>query len=223
MNVLQGFPFRFDEAAFLRLTHLGGVAEAQGLVDAALAAARPKAAYKVCAVGTRAADTVQVEGTAFTSVVLVRNLEGVEQVYPYVATCGTEMGGLAALFPDPFSLYCLDVLKELALGAARDFLLKHLRAAHGAEALSSMNPGSGDARLWPLAQQRPLFSLMGDVEGAIGVRLTPSLLMQPNKSVSGLFFPSETHFESCQLCTREDCPRRRAPYSGEPLQTLTHP
>jgi len=223
MNVLRDFPFRFDEPAFLRLTHLGGIAEVRDLVDGSLAAARPKVAYKACAVGARTVDTVQIGGKTFTSETLVRNLEGVEQVYPYVATCGTEMDGLAALFPDPFSLYCLDVLKELALGAARDFLLKHLRAAHGAEALSSMNPGSGDARLWPLAQQRPLFSLMGDVEGAIGVRLTPSLLMQPNKSVSGLFFPSETHFESCQLCTREDCPRRRAPYSGEPLQTLTHP
>jgi hypothetical protein len=84
-----------------------------------------------------------------------------------------------------------------------------------------MNPGSGDARLWPIGQQRPLFELLGDVEAAIGVRLTPSFLMVPNKSVSGILFPTEVRFESCQLCTRENCPRRRAPYSGELAEALS--
>ena len=215
MNVLRDIPFRLDEPAFLRLTRLPGLAEVQGLLDRALAAARPKAAYKLCAVGGRGSEKVEIEGTEFTSQVLARNLEGVECVFPYVATCGTELEPLEEACPDLFTRYCLDVLKELALAAARNHLLEHLRAAHGATGLSSMNPGSGDARLWPLGQQRPLFKLLGDVEAAIGVRLTPSLLMQPNKSVSGILFPSEEHFESCRLCTRENCPRRRVPYGAE--------
>ena len=221
MNVLADIPFRLDEPAFLRLTHLDSLAEVRGLVDRVRATARPKAAYKVCYIDERSADTVQIEGRVFASEVLVRNLEAVERVFPYVATCGTELESLEEASADLFTRYCLDVLKELVLGAARTFLLEHLRTAYGAIRLSSMNPGSGDARLWPLGQQRPLFGLLGDVEQAVGVRLTPSLLMQPNKSVSGIFFPSEVHFESCQMCTREGCPRRRALYSGEP--TLTHP
>ena len=219
MTVLDDIPFRLDEAAFLRLTHLQHTAEVRGLLDRVAAAARPKAAYKVCYIGERAADRVRIEGQEFRSEVLARNLEQVERVFPYVATCGTELEELEEAeqpTADLFARYCLDVLKELALAAARDRLLEHLRTAHGASRLSSMNPGSGDARLWPLGQQRPLFGLLGDVEGAIGVRLTPSLLMRPNKSVSGILFPSEMHFESCQLCTREDCPRRRAPYGGAP-------
>jgi hypothetical protein len=73
-----------------------------------------------------------------------------------------------------------------------------------------MSPGSlGE---WPLSQQRPLFASLGDVAGAIGVRLSESLLMVPAKSVSGVCFPTEESFESCQLCPREDCPGRRAPY-----------
>jgi hypothetical protein len=221
MNVLRDIPFRLDETAFLRLTHLQSLAEVQGLLDRVLDAARPKAAYKVCYIGERGAGTVQIEDRVFASEVLARNLEQAERVFPYVATCGTELEPLEEATTDLFSRYCLDVLKEMVLGAARDYLLEHLRTAYGASRLSSMNPGSGDARLWPLAQQRPLFGLLGDVEQAIGVRLTSSLLMQPNKSVSGIFFPSEVHFESCQLCTREGCPRRRAPYSGE--AALAHP
>jgi hypothetical protein len=48
----------------------------------------------------------------------------------------------------------------------------------------------------------------------VGVRLTDSCLMMPTKSVSGIRFPTETSFESCQLCPRDDCPGRRAPYDS---------
>jgi hypothetical protein len=76
-----------------------------------------------------------------------------------------------------------------------------------------MNPGSGDADVWPIQQQRELFSLLGDVQGELGVSLTESCLMVPNKTVSGLIFPTEIDFESCQVCKRKDCPNRRAPYA----------
>ena len=46
----------------------------------------------------------------------------------------------------------------------------------------------------------------------IGVRLTDSFVMLPMKSVSGVYFPTEHTFASCQLCPRDDCPGRSAPY-----------
>ena len=39
--------------------------------------------------------------------------------------------------------------------------------------------------------------------------------MVPTKSVSGILFPAEETFASCQLCPRDDCPNRRAPYDPE--------
>ncbi len=39
--------------------------------------------------------------------------------------------------------------------------------------------------------------------------------MVPTKSVSGILFPAEESFASCQLCPRENCPNRRAPYDPE--------
>ncbi len=45
--------------------------------------------------------------------------------------------------------------------------------------------------------------------------MTDSCLMIPIKSVSGIFFPNADKFESCQLCEREHCQGRRAPYSEE--------
>jgi hypothetical protein len=225
MNVLRDIPFHLAEEDFEKRTHLDRFPDSRAgvreLLGAALPLLRPKALYEVSFIGQRTDTTVQIGEKLFTSRVLSRNLEEVERVFPYVATCGNELEALVSVTSDLFARFCLDALKELALLAARDHLLKHLRASYGVQELSSMNPGSGDARLWPIGQQRPLFELLGDVEAAIGVRLTPSFLMVPNKSVSGILFPTEVRFESCQLCTRENCPRRRAPYSGELAEALS--
>ena len=76
--------------------------------------------------------------------------------------------------------------------------------------MSFMNPGS--LADWPIEEQKPLFRLIGDVEVAIGVKLTKNYLMIPTKSVSGIYFPTEITFYSCQLCPRKACDGRNAPY-----------
>ena len=49
----------------------------------------------------------------------------------------------------------------------------------------------------------------------IGVNLTDSFLMIPRKSISGIYFPTEIKFYSCQLCPRERCIGRKAPYDSK--------
>ena len=73
-----------------------------------------------------------------------------------------------------------------------------------------MSPGSLED--WPIEQQAPLFEMLGDVEDLIGVKLNDSLLMLPAKSISGIYFPTEVSFFSCQLCPRERCESRKATY-----------
>ena len=78
-----------------------------------------------------------------------------------------------------------------------------------------MAPGSGSADIWPITQQKQLFSIFGNVEDLIGVKLTDKYLMIPIKSGSGIFFQTETTFETCQLCPREACIRRKATYDPD--------
>ena len=153
------------------------------------------------------------EGRArFVSKVLRANLDEVERVFPYVATCGQELDVISIESDDIFGQFCRDILKEMALRAAMAHLVTHLKESYSLETLVSMNPGSGDINVWPIQQQRELFAFFGDAPESIGVVLTDSCLMVPNKSVSGLFYPSEDGFQSCQLCHREKCPNRRAPF-----------
>ena len=44
---------------------------------------------------------------------------------------------------------------------------RHLEHLYDLSKVSMMNPGS--LADWPLAQQRPLFSILGDTESTIGV------------------------------------------------------
>ena len=109
------------------------------------------------------------------------------------------------------SQFYLDMIANIALSAARNYLQNQLRSRYALEGLSSMAPGS--LRDWPIEEQGPLFTIMGDVEASIGVRLTESYLMIPNKSLSGIIFPTDIPFYSCQLCPRENCVGRKARYN----------
>jgi hypothetical protein len=111
-------------------------------------------------------------------------------------------------------------LKGTLLQTSIQYLGEHLAQRHKVSNLSSMNPGSGDASVWPFEQQRELFSMCGDVEKLIGVKLTKSLVLVPDMSVAGILFPTETDFESCQLCHRENCYLRRASFNRELWESI---
>ena len=215
--------------------------EVSAIIDGARPLARPRAVYGVAFVEERGEESVLIadstreleqaleraspprrtpldgsraqQGRArFESRVLRANLDQVERVFPYVATCGPELDAIPIEAGDLFAQFCRDTIKEMALRAAISHLVAHLKQAYALETLASMNPGSGDIHVWPIEQQRELFAFFGDLPESIGVVLTESCLMVPNKSVSGLLYPSKDGFQSCQLCHRERCPGRRAPF-----------
>ena len=214
MQILDHIPFHPTPDEVMRHLRVNPDSEdAQRLarlLDQVTAIARPKAVYNICYVRGRTSNTVDIEGILFTSRVLRVNLDQVHRVFPYLATCGRELDDLPGTESDPLSAYWLEEIKVMALGRAMACVREHVAATHAPGKLSAMAPGSLED--WPITQQRPLFSLLGDVESAIGVALTDSFLMLPLKSISGLLFPTETTFESCRLCPRERCEGRRAPY-----------
>ncbi len=218
MQVLDTIPFNLDAAEVIRQVHLSAageeiVAQVRELVAVAQEVARPKAIYEVCYIENKQDGAVDVGGVTFTSRVLRANLDAVERIFVYVATCGVELNQISTPSDDILLRYCLDVIKEQALAAALRHLRQHLKNKYALGKTAGMNPGSLED--WPITEQRNLFAIFGDVEQLIGVKLTESCLMIPNKSVSGITFPTEVSFASCQLCPREICSNRSAPYDPE--------
>lgn len=218
-RVLDAIPFEFDFEEFAQRTHIpsGGEMEdsAKRLLDAVLPRTRPKAIYRVSYITERTKSTIALDNVRFTSSFLGKALFEVERVFSYVATCGIELDAAPVDRNDLMVDYCIDALKEMALAAARKFLEDHLKGKYKIDKLASIGPGTGEFHFWPIQQQKELFSLLGDTRKLIGVTLTESFLMIPNKTVSGVFFPSEVTFEVCAFCSRKHCPRRKARYKGD--------
>jgi len=216
MKVLAEIPFNLDIADLQQRLRIKpdseDAAELRDLAEEACRIAKPKALYKESYVEARGSNTVTLDGVTFTSSALRANLDSVERVFPYVATCGREVDEIILPAQDVLRRYWLDTIKAELLAFSRRHLSTHLDKKYALSKTATMSPGSGDATVWPIEQQRLLFSLLGDVQELIGVTLTDNCLMHPVKSVSGIRFPTEISFQSCQLCHREDCPSRCAPF-----------
>lgn len=224
MTLLTSIPFTLDTARLMKTAHLPDhVLDPQvisGLVQLAQTHGRPKALYKPVFVQERQPDAITFEGITFHSRALAENMKAIERGFIFVATCGIELDQVYASNGDPLEDFLWDHIKAAALESALNELQTHLKQKAGWSHSSSMSPGSGDADIWPIEQQSKLFGLLGDVRAQIGVTLTDSCLMIPNKSVSGIVFPTTIDFQSCRLCHRSDCPSRRAAYDPELWHSL---
>ena len=209
MEILGPFKVDLDVDAVQRKIHAPVRADVERMAAQALSLAEPRAAFAPAYVDEKGVDEVVIAGMRFHSRVLRKNLDGVGRVFPVVMTVGPRLEE-AADRSDMLERYYLDSIANLILAEARLQFIRHLCDRFGVEKLSWMSPGS--LQEWPIEEQRPLFSLLPGVEDRLGVRLTESCLMLPRKSVSGIYFPSETTFFSCRLCPRERCENRKARY-----------
>jgi len=218
MEVLKNIPVSLEPERVLKLLRLRKVNKyfektVQELIEIVRPIAKPKAVYETSYIDSKNGDSIVIDGVWFTSRVLRVNLDKVERVFPYIATCGRELDEIDVPPDDLIRAYCLDTIKTLVLGTAITYLNDYLTGRYALGEMSHMNPGSLES--WPLTQQKELFSIFGNIEELIGVELTEGCVMVPTKSVSGIYFPTEIRFESCQLCPREKCIGRRAPYDPD--------
>jgi hypothetical protein len=186
------------------------ISSVQRLVDIAGQLIEPKALYNICYIDEKTRDAVTVGGVCLKSRVLRKNLDQAERIFPFVITLGNKLTEKQRACTDFLENFYLDTIGNVALNSIRKQLQGHLQLKYGLNKIASMAPGSLSD--WPIEEQIPLFKLLGDVEASIGVKLTPNLLMIPSKSVSGIYFPTEVSFYSCQLCPRKRCESRKAKY-----------
>jgi hypothetical protein len=212
--ILDNMVFDMDAAELRRHLRIPGESrhaeQLHRLLFEAQTVGRPKALYRVSFIDSKSEDAVIVEGITFASRVLRVNLDKAHRVFVYVATCGTELEEWSRSVHGMLERFWADTIKELALCSAVEALNDEIKDRFHPGSTATMSPGTLED--WPLEEQSPLFALLGDAPGMIGVRLTESMLMVPTKSVSGIRFPTEENFESCQLCPRKNCPGRRIPF-----------
>lgn len=185
--------------------------ELKSLISDAEVIAKPKAIYTITSIEKKDQHVVYLNDVKFNSQLLCINLRGLNRTFPYIVTCGVELDHWKNSIKDTITHFFADHITGLALKVALEGLFTQIKKRYGLKQTATMNPGSLED--WPLQAQTPLFSLFGNPELTIGVRLTESLLMVPRQSVSGILFETETDFENCRLCPKENCPSRKVPYN----------
>jgi hypothetical protein len=215
-NIVPAIPLTLDSGTVARRLRSDPrrtiTGDGEDLLGLARRLIHARAVYDVAFVGAKGEGTVEVAGVTFESPILRKNLDTANKVFPYVITIGPELERTASAQGDLLKQYYLEEIANIALEQSAAWLSAQLEERYGLGPLSSMSPGSLED--WPITEQVKLFSILGDTERLIGVRLTDSMLMVPRKSISGILFPSEEGFVACQLCDRERCQGRKAPYSG---------
>jgi len=216
--VLDDFPCTIDEEKVKAACHViepDDIARVHELCVEAQAIARPRAAVVMAMVEIVDDETVRIDGVEVRSRLVRVNLDKVHRVFAFTATCSTELEEWSRQYEDDLlDQFCTDEIKK-------QYLVQAMMAAQQTVAerflpdgkISRMNPGSLEA--WPLTGQRELFQILGDAATKAGVLLTPSYLMQPGKSVSGLFFSDTTGYVNCIMCPMPACPNRQAPYDSD--------
>ncbi len=209
-------PVVFEPEALLSRLHLkpgsNAANEFRELAAAAQQVARPKGGYIVGYIDERSDDAVVIDGHIFHSRILSVNLQAAHRTFAYMATCGRELHDWAASLDDVLHQFWAEELKTVALRAATQTVYAAI-AQQNPGSMATMNPGS--LADWPIQEQRPFFALTGELPQALGVILSDSYTMTPNKSVTGLRFSNQTDYVNCRLCPRLDCPGRAAPYDAE--------
>ena len=226
METLTDIQFFLDANQIMAQTHVedgsSDAVDLLSLIELAQEIASPKAAYAAAFVTGRDGVRIQIEDVWFSSRTLVHNLKSVERVFPLVATCGHELDQAFPGKGDMLKGFWWDLIKTHLLGAANKHLSDHLHQKFRLGKTATMHPGSGDASVWPIEQQKDLFSLLDNVEKELGIHLTDSFLMVPNKTTSGLLFPTETDFRSCEVCHWESCRSRHAPFNKTLWEEIQH-
>jgi hypothetical protein len=212
-RVLEGFPVHLSLEKTLEGLKLDERrSRTLGVEDAfktAVALIHPQAIFGVGYVRKRGLGQIEIDGIEFRSRVLVKNLEHIERVFPYVLTIGDSLENKSRSSGSITTKLVLETVGDLALGSGLEHIQQHISDHYRLDTTSHMGPGQLD---WAIEQQRELFSLLGHVKDTIGVALTESSMMMPRKSISGIIFPAEETFVSCQLCQRNKCPSRKAAF-----------
>lgn len=186
---------------------------AEGLAALAVPSLEPRGTYSLYAVGQRTAKSITVGGITLAGQIGTF-LAGVERVVVFLVTVGDAISDLArnaCSTGDVLSGWYYDAVGSWGVEAAVEALLRHLEPLLRPDEALTLRYSPGYCGL-DLGQQEAVFRLANP--STIGVTLLPSLLMQPEKSVSAVVGLGPRGLAAgqqspCDRCSQVGCHMRR--------------
>ncbi len=177
--------------------------------------AKPKVVYTTVKVKAAEAGTLVLEdGTALKSAKLARTLKKCAHVTVFLATIGEGVDRVVKDLAGEKRIseaYIYDAIGSVAVEEAVDNFQKKFDVALSDSRKSTtlrFSPGYCD---WNIKEQKKIFEVLDS--DAAGVSLTEDCLMNPRKSVSGVFGIApgmqKAQVNPCTMCSKESCIARR--------------
>jgi hypothetical protein len=213
LEVLDRIPLDLDAVDLLRNLKVQMLGEEwPALLEKAQLLIEPKAVYSTTRVIDLENDQIYLEnGHMLRSIILGDILERGQEIVPYVVTIGSKLETEASK-RGLLQSFLLDKIGNYALHKACDYVKSRIEERFGGM-VSEFSPGTGTGDLFGIEQQEALFRIL-DPAGSIGVHLTTSLIMVPQKSESGVFAATREEYVACEYCRRR-CESRRAPFKRD--------
>ena len=173
----------------------------------------PAFAVKEFAIERHQTEGITVKGCFFNSKIVANKLQSEKNVFAYIATCGRQICEFIKTKEDILDEYLLDQIAYLSYLQAMEKMSLEIENLFGIEKHIRLCPGS--VIDWSVADVKKIFTLMDGLYQDLDVSVMPSGLIDPLKSTSGLFYPTDEEFESCEICPRAVCENRKAPFDGD--------
>ena len=165
------------------------------------------------------ASSIVINGQVFkTGRTIRKELEYSEKLAFFVCTAGESISQKSDSLlkgDDPVLGYIYDVIGSAIAEAVGDRLQEEVRTSAEKSGEKITNRYSPGYCHWNVKDQHKLFDLFGGT--VCGVLLTPSALMKPVKSISGVFGIGkqvEFHDYRCNLCNLDNCIYRNVKHRG---------
>lgn len=150
--------------------------------------------------------TIEILQQSFHSEILANLLSQTQKIYAVLVSCQAPQE--KPFGDDDLLNYLWDQVLEQLLQQGVKILRQQIDPTEKYPYLNLLSPGTGEAWVWPIEQQKQLFKILKYPQ-RIGVKLNDYGLMIPRKTLSGLFIPGDRAVIACDYCYREQCPSRR--------------
>ena len=178
----------------------------------------PRLYYRIIKIDHINSGTVYLRGGLnLNSPILAKVMKNCEYAICFIATIGSGVEGEITRLSGENHLsyaYILDTMGSTVIESMVDKFHKSMEKqcrAKGGRVTLRFSPGYCD---WHITEQKKLFRALDSNQ--LDIELTDSCLMQPRKSISGIFGvlpssinPPASPYNPCSKCKKKNCPSRR--------------